>query len=107
MPLMRGRTTCSGSRSGPPSDRVGPRHCRRVGRDVLAAVRQEWERAVTARAWTDAPVWIHGDLHPANVTVFDGMQSGVIDFGEMCAGDPATDPAAAWLLLPADTSDRF
>jgi hypothetical protein len=31
----------------------------------------------------------------------------VIDFGELCAGDPATDLAAAWLLLPAGTDSRF
>lgn len=28
-------------------------------------------------------------------------------FGELCAGDPATDLAAAWLLLPADAASRF
>ncbi|HEY8720052.1 phosphotransferase [Pengzhenrongella sp.] len=28
------------------------------------------------------PVWLHGDLHPANVVVSDGTLSGVIDFGE-------------------------
>jgi Phosphotransferase enzyme family len=33
--------------------------------------------------------------HPANVIVSDGTLSGVIDFGELCAGDPATDLAAA------------
>lgn len=51
--------------------------------------------------------WLHGDLHPANVIVSDGTLSGVIDFGELCAGDPATDLAAAWLLLPAGTTSRF
>ena len=54
-----------------------------------------------------APVWLHGDLHPANVVVSDGTLSGVIDFGEMCAGDPATDLAAAWVLLPAGAASRF
>lgn len=36
-----------------------------------------------------------------------GTLSGVIDFGELCAGDPATDLSAAWLLLPAGTAPRF
>jgi aminoglycoside phosphotransferase (APT) family kinase protein len=31
----------------------------------------------------------------------------VIGFGELCAGDPATDLAAAWLLLPAGAASRF
>lgn len=69
--------------------------------------RRIWEQAVSAPAWQDAPVWLHGDLHPANVVVRDGTLSGVIDFGELCAGDPATDLAAAWVLLPAGTASRF
>jgi hypothetical protein len=31
----------------------------------------------------------------------------VIDFGDLCAGDPACDLAAAWVLLPDDAADRF
>jgi aminoglycoside phosphotransferase (APT) family kinase protein len=75
--------------------------------DVAADVRRTWEQAVAAHPWEDAPVWIHGDLHPANVVVSDGTLSGVIDFGEVCAGDPATDLAAAWLLLPDGAVARF
>jgi aminoglycoside phosphotransferase (APT) family kinase protein len=74
---------------------------------LMAEVRAAWERAAAAPAWADAPVWIHGDLHPANVTVTDGTLSGVLDFGEMCAGDPATDLAACWTLLPAGTAPQF
>ena len=71
------------------------------------AAREIWEKAVAAPAWHMAPTWLHGDLHPANVVVRDGTLSGVIDFGEMCAGDPATDLSAAWILLPAGTASRF
>jgi aminoglycoside phosphotransferase (APT) family kinase protein len=39
--------------------------------------------------------------------VQEGALSEVIDFGEMCAGDPATDLSAAWILLPAGTASRF
>jgi aminoglycoside phosphotransferase (APT) family kinase protein len=66
-----------------------------------------WEQAVSAPAWQDAPVWLHGDLHPANAVVRDGALAGIVDFGELCAGDPATDLSAAWLLLPAGTASRF
>ena len=52
-------------------------------------------------------MWVHGDLHPANVVVSDGTLSGVVDFGDMFAGDPAWDLAAAWVLLPAGTASRF
>ncbi|MFD1531982.1 phosphotransferase [Pseudonocardia aurantiaca] len=41
------------------------------------------------------------------MVVRDGMLAGVIDFGEMCAGDPATDLSAAWILLPAGAASRF
>lgn len=51
-------------------------------------------------------VWLHGDLHPANVVVRDGALVGLIDFGEMCGGDPATDLSAAW-LLPDGAAGRF
>jgi aminoglycoside phosphotransferase (APT) family kinase protein len=45
-------------------------------------------------------VWLHGDLHPANILVNDGQVSGVIDFGDITAGDPASDLSVAWMLLP-------
>jgi aminoglycoside phosphotransferase (APT) family kinase protein len=71
------------------------------------AARETWNQAVAAPAWDGPPVWLHGDLHPANVVVQDGTLCGVIDWGEMYAGDPANDLAAAWILLPAGTASRF
>jgi aminoglycoside phosphotransferase (APT) family kinase protein len=75
--------------------------------DLAADVRAIWDDAVAARAWEGPPVWVHGDLHPANVLVSDGTVSGIVDFGDMFAGDPAWDLATAWVLLPADTAARF
>ena len=72
-----------------------------------AGARKVWAEAVAAPVWPGPPLWLHGDLHPANVVVQDGMLAGVIDFGEMCAGDPATDLSAAWMLLPAGAASRF
>lgn len=71
------------------------------------AARETWEKAVAAPTWHGPPVWLHGDLHPANVVVRGGTLAGVIDFGELCAGDPATDLSAAWILLPAGAASRF
>ncbi|MEV0606203.1 aminoglycoside phosphotransferase family protein [Polymorphospora rubra] len=71
------------------------------------AVRAVWHDAVTAPRWTGPALWIHADLHPANVLTADGTLCGVIDFGDVCAGDPAYDLAAGWLLLPDDTIDHF
>lgn len=65
------------------------------------AIRAIWDDAHDAPAWDGPPMWLHGDLHPANVlTTPDGALGGVIDFGDLCAGDPALDLAAAWILLP-------
>ncbi|TXS38465.1 aminoglycoside phosphotransferase family protein [Streptomyces sp. OR43] len=75
--------------------------------DIAAEIRAVWDDAVAARAWEGPPVWVHGDLHPANVVVADGTLSGIVDFGSMVAGDPAWDLAAAWVLLPAGTAARF
>ena len=73
----------------------------------LAAVRRVWADAAAAPAWEGPPVWVHGDLHPANVVVADGTLAGVVDFGDLFAGDPALDLAAAWVLLPAGAAARF
>lgn len=43
--------------------------------------------------------WIHGDLHPGNVLVESGELVGIIDFGDLTGGDPATDLAGCWLLF--------
>ena len=70
-------------------------------------VRHVWEQALAAPEWVGPPLWLHADLHPANVVTAGGRLAGVIDFGELCAGDPATDLAAAWMLLPAGGASRF
>ncbi|MDA1388255.1 phosphotransferase, partial [Glycomyces lechevalierae] len=64
-----------------------------------AAMREIWADALAADSWKRGPVWIHGDLHPANAVGAEGVLTGVIDFGELCAGDPAADLCAAWMLL--------
>ncbi|HXK02222.1 MAG TPA: aminoglycoside phosphotransferase family protein [Verrucomicrobiae bacterium] len=58
-----------------------------------------WRSALRARE--DAfPTWIHGDLHPRNVLVDEGKITGVIDWGDICSGDRATDLASFWMLFP-------
>jgi aminoglycoside phosphotransferase (APT) family kinase protein len=56
-----------------------------------------WDRVV-ATTTTDFPrSWIHGDLHPGNTIFTNGVLSGVVDFGDMCTGDVATDLAGGLL----------
>jgi len=78
-----------------------------VGEDRVRELKEVWRDALSAPGWDAAPVWVHGDLHPANVVVSEGALSGVIDFGELGAGDPATDLSAAWTLLPSGSAPRF
>ncbi|MFF3906507.1 aminoglycoside phosphotransferase family protein [Streptomyces sp. NPDC001848] len=75
--------------------------------DLADDVRAVWDDAVAAPEWEGPRLWVHGDLHPANVVVSGGTLSGVIDFGDMFAGDPAWDLAAAWVILPAGSASRF
>jgi aminoglycoside phosphotransferase (APT) family kinase protein len=62
-------------------------------------VRRLWEDARAVPHWDGPPLWIHGDLHPANILVDDGRISAVIDFGDLTTGDPATDLSVAWMLF--------
>lgn len=66
---------------------------------ITPTIRSLWQQAV------DAPIdlestWIHGDLHPRNILVDRGGITGVIDWGDLAAGDRATDLAAFWYLFP-------
>lgn len=67
-----------------------------------ARARACWEAHVALPRWDGPPLWLHGDLHPHNVIVRDGRVSAVIDFGDVTAGDPATDLGIAWMLLPPE-----
>lgn len=66
---------------------------------ITKAVKQVWQIALKAPA-SSQPRWLHGDLHPRNVLVQNGIITGVIDWGDITAGDVATDLAAIWMLFP-------
>ena len=66
-----------------------------------------WEEALAADEYHGPPVWVHGDLLPANVLTTDGRLSAVLDLGAAGAGDPACDLMAAWSILPAAARDGF
>jgi aminoglycoside phosphotransferase (APT) family kinase protein len=63
-----------------------------------------WEDALTCTA-ADVLSWVHGDLHARNVLCTAGCITAVIDWGDVCVGDRATDLAAVWMLLD-DVSAR-
>ncbi|HYN33918.1 MAG TPA: aminoglycoside phosphotransferase family protein [Ilumatobacteraceae bacterium] len=68
-------------------------------------VRARWEELVSVDEWDGDSVWLHGDLHTANVIVHAGAVSAVIDLGDITAGDPAVDFAIGWMLF--DDDDRL
>ena len=87
-----------------------------VSRESVAVLRDSldvrpvlevWEAAVAGQAWTGPPVWMHGDLHPANLLVSNGELAGVIDFGLLGVGDPACDLMVAWTYLSATARQVF
>ncbi|HLX89084.1 MAG TPA: phosphotransferase, partial [Acidimicrobiales bacterium] len=64
------------------------------------AARRAWDDALAVPAWSGPDVWIHGDMHPANLLVIQGRLAAVVDFGDLAVGDPATDLIVAWMLPP-------
>jgi len=70
------------------------------------SLRVTWDAGLASPANTEH-VWIHGDLHPGNLLVDDGDLVAFIDFGDVTAGDPAYDLAAAWMLFEPDARADF
>lgn len=73
-----------------------------VPADDAATLRAVWDRCVDAPRHEGPPIWLHGDLHPLNVLT--GTEAApdlraVLDWGDLCRGDPATDLAIGWLAF--------
>jgi aminoglycoside phosphotransferase (APT) family kinase protein len=80
----------------------------RLGGSIDAdAVTERLDRLTDVADWTGTPVWLHGDLHSANVLVRDGTICAVIDFGDVTSGDPAVDLAIGWMLFDEAALDVF
>ena len=73
----------------------------------LSALASAWDDGLATGPWADAPVWIHGDLHPGNLIDAGGRLAGIIDFGDVTAGDPAYDLSVAWLAFDAPARGAF
>lgn len=71
---------------------------------ITPQLKRIWDQALSAPQ--DAPAtWLHGDLHPRNILVEHEVITGIIDWGDITAGDRATDLAAIWMLF-ADAEAR-
>ncbi|NUL47818.1 phosphotransferase [Cellulosimicrobium funkei] len=71
-----------------------------------------WAGALAAAPHAGPALWLHGDPHPNN-TVLAGVGPGgggapvLVDFGDLCAGDPASDLGAALLHFSQPGRRRF
>jgi aminoglycoside phosphotransferase (APT) family kinase protein len=75
----------------------------RLGLSRAGEVRERWRVLAAAPEWEGPALWLHGDLHVANLLVRDGRIAAVLDFGDITGGDPAVDLAVGWMLFePAD-----
>ncbi|MBB2922021.1 phosphotransferase [Cellulomonas cellasea] len=110
-PVSPPRCTCPRRRAPRPTP-CGASRCTRdtAVRERLATglvpradeVTPLWAAAVAAPPWSRPASWVHGDLHPANLLVTPQHDlAAVLDFGDLTAGDPATDLATAWLTFTA------
>lgn len=66
---------------------------------ITPELRRVWQQALEARV-ANKSCWLHGDLHARNVLVDNGVITGIIDWGDVTAGDAATDLACVWSLFP-------
>jgi aminoglycoside phosphotransferase (APT) family kinase protein len=86
---------------------VGDRVVALESRVDAARTLMVWQQLLATPAWNGPPLWLHGDLHPSNMLTLDGRLSAIIDFGDLTAGDPATDLAVAWMMFDAAHRPRF
>ena len=111
VPIADGPAPAEGNRRGGP---LAPRDAevqkalsQLDGEIDIAAAARSWSQSLAAPEWTGPPVWLHADLHPGNLLVADGRVSGVIDWGALAVGDPATELLFAWMVLDAPARAVF
>ena len=73
-----------------------------------------WEHGLAEPEHLGPRLWLHGDPHPHNMLVADTREEAgevrleaVIDFGDLTAGDPASDLAVAWLHFNESGREGF
>lgn len=76
-------------------------------RHDAAGLLAAWDEALEVPPWEGPRTWCHCDLDLRNVVFRGGRPSGVLDWGWAGAGDPASDTALAWKMLPAEADGAF
>ena len=78
--------------------------------DLTPAARSVAERILSdaeGLSRSTAEALLHGDLHVRHVLVDRDELSGVIDWGDVCVGDPAIDLLFVWSVLPPEAREAF
>lgn len=65
-----------------------------------------WQHGMVS-AWSNDPVWFHGDISVGNALVKDDVVTALIDFGTCGVGDPACDLTIAWTYFTANERQHF
>jgi aminoglycoside phosphotransferase (APT) family kinase protein len=78
-----------------------------VGRYDADGLLAAWDETLEAAPWNGPPTWCHCDLDLRNLLFRNGRPGGVLDWGWAGAGDPASDSALAWKILPPAARSAF
>ncbi|MBM7502856.1 aminoglycoside phosphotransferase family protein [Agromyces aurantiacus] len=117
-PANRFRGVPLAARDSVVAERLASGRLEQVVSTDVSALAAVWADAMAAPPWAGAPRWVHGDLHPGNLLLRRGeggargagaewQLAAVLDFGDLTAGDPATDLAAGWLVFDAPGRSAF
>lgn len=68
---------------------------------VTPRIEEMWAEAIQ-EAVPRTQSLIHGDLHARNIIIHGNEIEAIIDWGDITAGDPATDFACLWMLFEND-----
>ena len=74
---------------------------------TLDALRTRCAQLMTGPPRPGPALWLHGDPHPLNLVVEGDALIGVIDFGDLTAGAPASDLAVAWMAFAPEARATF
>ena len=78
---------------------------RTASTSITLTIERIWTTALDASPTTQV-CWLHGDLHARNLLVDAGRFVAVIDWGDITAGDVATDLACCWMLFDQQQARR-
>jgi len=93
-------------RKSPISDRLSQLAAETEHRALARAASASFDVAADA-VLASQRSWLHGDLHGKNILSDGGRIAAIIDWGDICAGDIATDLAALWIMFPTEAHGSF